>query len=118
MFNVPDRLPTAAGVKVTLMLQLAPGASDAGQLLFCEKSPVTVIAARLSAAVPVLVRLIGWEALLVFTTWLAKVSDCGENATCGATPVPLRAMLNGVPLNETVKRPVRVPVALGLKEMA
>lgn len=39
--SAPVRLPVAEGVKLTLMEQLAPGPSEEGQLLVCEKSPVT-----------------------------------------------------------------------------
>ena len=37
-----NRLPAAAGSNVTLMVQLAPAATLAPQLLVCEKSPAFV----------------------------------------------------------------------------
>ena len=37
--KVPERFPEAVGVNVTLTVQFAPGARDAGQLLVSEKSP-------------------------------------------------------------------------------
>ena len=41
--RVPDRLPTAVGVKVTLMVQLAPAPTELPQLLVCAKSPVVLM---------------------------------------------------------------------------
>ena len=41
--TVPFRVPLEVGVKVMLMEQLAPAATDAGQLLVWAKSPETVI---------------------------------------------------------------------------
>src|SRR5215472_10267559 len=38
-FNFASRLPVACGVKVTLMVQLLPGAKEAGQKLWNLKSP-------------------------------------------------------------------------------
>jgi hypothetical protein len=43
----------AAGVKVTLIVQLAPGASVVPQLFVSAKLPVLVIAEIVSGAVPV-----------------------------------------------------------------
>ena len=40
--SVPLRLPVALGVKVTLMVQLAPGASELGQVLVWAKSPLVL----------------------------------------------------------------------------
>jgi hypothetical protein len=54
------RDPLAAGVKVTLMVQLAPAATLDPQLLVCEKSlesvPVIPMLEMLKAALPVLLR--------------------------------------------------------------
>ena len=54
---------------------------------------------------------------MVPTFWLANVSDVGESVAPGATPVPLRLAVCGLPLalSVTVKVPVRVPVAAGWK---
>jgi hypothetical protein len=41
--TVPFRVPLEVGVKVRLMEQLAPAATDAGQLLVWAKSPETLI---------------------------------------------------------------------------
>lgn len=36
MVTAPVRVPVAVGVNVTVIVQLVPPASDAGQLLVCE----------------------------------------------------------------------------------
>jgi len=40
--NVPLRVPVAVGVKVTLIVQFAPAATDVPQLLVCAKLPPLV----------------------------------------------------------------------------
>ena len=40
--NVPLRVPVAVGVKVTLIVQFAPAATEAPQLLVWAKSPLFV----------------------------------------------------------------------------
>jgi hypothetical protein len=40
--SIPVPVPVAVGVKITWMLQLELGAKLAGQLLVCEKSPLTL----------------------------------------------------------------------------
>src|SRR5579864_3842563 len=59
-------------------------------------------------------------ALLVFTSWLANVSEVGERVAIALTPVPDSEAVCGLPLSAsslTVRVPVRVPVAVGVKEM-
>ena len=55
MESVPERLPVADGVKVTLMLQLVFGKRTLPQALLCAKSPLAEIEVTLSVASPVLV---------------------------------------------------------------
>src|SRR2546429_5132135 len=55
MVIAPVRVPVAVGVKVTLMAQLAPAATDVPQVLVCMKSPLATMLVTLSATVPVLV---------------------------------------------------------------
>ena len=68
------RLPVAVGVKVTLIVQFAPAATLAPQVLVCEKSPlfVPVIVMpeplKVSVALPVFVRVTFCEELLVPTS--------------------------------------------------
>ena len=60
MARAAARLPLAEGVKVTLVVQLAPAASELPQLLVWEKSlafePNTATLVMLNAALPELVR--------------------------------------------------------------
>src|SRR5215472_16505345 len=62
------RVPMLVGVKVTLIVQLAPTARLEPQLLDWAKSlllaPVRAMAERFKVAVPELVRVTAWEALV------------------------------------------------------
>ena len=64
---VPGWLPAAVGVKVTLMEQLAPTATEAPQVLVCEYGALAVMLAMISAPVPELVSVTDCVALVVFT---------------------------------------------------
>jgi hypothetical protein len=58
-------------------------------------------------------------ALVVFTNWLAKVSEVGERAAIALTPVPDSEAVCGLPFSASsliVSVPVRVPVVVGVKE--
>ena len=61
----PCRVPTAVGVKVTLIEQLAPGASVVPQVFVSAKSPEAVIPEIVSCAVPVFVSVVLWAGLVV-----------------------------------------------------
>src|SRR5437016_2908473 len=63
--TAPVRVPVAVGVNVTPMVQLAPAASDAPQVLVSAKSPLAAILVMLRAALPVLVRVTVCETLVV-----------------------------------------------------
>jgi hypothetical protein len=56
MVTVPYLLPTAVGVKVTVMVQLAPALRLAPHVLLSAKSPVAVRFVITTVVVPVLVR--------------------------------------------------------------
>jgi hypothetical protein len=90
--------PLAAGVKVTLIVQLPPAATLAPQLLLCAKSlgfaPVSAIPLILKAPLPVLLKVTVWAALVAPTAWLPKARLLADIATEGdcTTPVPDRAM--------------------------
>jgi hypothetical protein len=62
MVTEADRLPLAEGVKVTLIVQLAPAATELPQLLVWAKSlalaPETAMLLTLKAALPELVSMI------------------------------------------------------------
>jgi hypothetical protein len=68
MLIVAVRVPSAAGVKVTLILQLAPAATLEPQVFVAVKSvafvPVTAILLRVSGAVPVLLSVTLWVLLV------------------------------------------------------
>ena len=100
------RLPVAVGENVTLSVQVAPAASVlglSGQVFVCAKSPalapLTPMLLIVNAAVPLLVSVTDFAALVVPTSWLPKLSDVGLSVTPGAgvTPVPLSATLCGLP---------------------
>ena len=122
--TVAERLPTAVGVKVTLMVQLPLAATELPQVLVWAKSPVLVPPiARLvmvSAAVPVLLRVIVCPELVELRGWLLKVRLPGERLTLGPLPVPLRLTVCWLPdvlllLSVTTRLAVRVPGAVGVK---
>ena len=113
----PDRVPAAAGVKVTLMVQLAPGARELPQVLVSAKSPVIVIPEIASGAFPVFDSVALWAALVVPGAWLPKARLVGENVATGAAPVPVSDTPCGLPeaLSATVSEPDRAPMAVGVK---
>jgi len=85
--------PEAAGVKVTLMAQLAPAATLAPQLLLCAKSlgfaPVSARPLMLKAALPALVNVTDWAELVLPTAWLPKARLVVERFAEGSpTPIP------------------------------
>ena len=69
--TVPVRVPVVVGVKFTLIVQLVPAARLAPQVWVWVKSPLLVpvmaMPLMLSAAAPVLERVIDWAALLAPT---------------------------------------------------
>jgi hypothetical protein len=120
--NVPVLAPVPIGVKLTVMLQLAPAAMLPMQGLLCVKSPLVapggqVLMAEIVTALAVpFVRVTVCGALLVPTTWLPKVSDDGDRVRL-PTPVPLSDTLAGTvaTLADTVSVPVLAPVPIGVK---
>src|SRR5437879_7873769 len=98
MFTVAARTPVAAGVKLTLSVQLAPGATEpapVGQVLPAAKAksaacaPVMVMLVRFSGAPPLLVRVTVCAALVVPTRCLPKALLVAESvAVGGVAPVP------------------------------
>ena len=75
-------VPDAVGLKVTLIAQVVPAATEPPQVLLWAKSPllvpVTAMLLMLSAALPVLDSVIAWAALVVPTFWFANVSEVGD----------------------------------------
>jgi hypothetical protein len=76
------RVPGAVGVKVRLIVQLAPAARELPQVLDCAKSPalapVSETPAILTLAVPVLFTVTTWAVLVVPTVWVGKVRLIAE----------------------------------------
>jgi hypothetical protein len=113
--------PLAAGVKVTLIVQLPPAATLVPQLLLCEKSlgfaPASARPVMLSAALPVLLRVMVWEGLTTPTGSFPKLRLLGERPTPGLAPVPDRAIVCGLPLalSATLTAAVKEPLAAGVK---
>jgi len=68
--SVPVLLPTAVGVKVRLIVQLADGANVEPQVLEFDTAngPVVAILVIRSCALPVLVSDIAWALLVLFTS--------------------------------------------------
>ena len=114
---VPGWLPVAVGVKVTLMVQLAAGATEVPQVLVWAYCVLAAMLVRLSAAVPGFDSVTVCAALLMPTAWLANVRLVGEKLTLDAAPVPVSATVCGLPvaLSVTVIVPGWLPVAVGVK---
>jgi len=116
------RVPAALGVNVTLIVQLAPAAKLAPQVLVCAKSvvfpvlnPMLVISSELLASV--LVSVTGCEALVVPTFGTAKVSAGDRVADAeGTMPVPVSNVVAGLARPATAMDSIaeREPVAVGL----
>ena len=89
--------PAAAGVKMTLMVQFAPTASDVPQLLVCEKSPglvpANVILVMDRAAVPIFDSVTARALLGVPTVTEPKATDVGDSCTSGAKAAELKFTL-------------------------
>jgi hypothetical protein len=88
MLTEAVRLPLAAGVNVTLIVQLAPAATELPQAFVWAKSPalvpVTVMPAILNAALPVLVSVTVRAALVVLIVWFPKARLPGAMLATGA----------------------------------
>src|SRR5437868_4633752 len=102
--NGPGRAPEAVGVKVTLMVQLAPAAKVAGLMgqafapvLVAAKSPDAANELIVKAAAPVFVSVTVIGALMVASNWLPKSRLVGANPTPGPVPFPLRGSICGLP---------------------
>src|SRR5207245_6589845 len=127
MFTVAARTPVAAGVKLTLIVQLAPGATEPaplGQVLPAAKAksaacaPVMVMLVRFSGAPPLLVRVTVCAALVVPTRCLPKVLLVSESvAGGGVAPVPVSDTDCGLPAASSVMVTVavRALAAVGVK---
>ena len=114
--TAPVRAPVAVGVNLTLIVQLAFTASDERHVVVSEKSPLMATLLIASAAVPPLVWVTVCAALVVPTVRETKVRLVGDRFAIGATPVPVRLTVCGLPvaLSVTVIAPGWLPVDVGL----
>ena len=115
--TLPDRLPVAVGVKVTVTAQLAPAAKLLPQVLPVNaKSPILVppiaMLVKVSVVIPSLVTVMLFGALVVPTFTLPKFTDGGVNLRGAAVPVMVTNCVP--PLSATVKVPDCTPSVVGL----
>src|SRR5579859_5520683 len=119
MVSVPvSALPTTVGAKVTVTAQLAPAASDAGQVLVWVYGPLMEMLEIVSGAVPLLVSVTLRGVHVWFTCVSGSVSEVAERVSCAVDPpVPLNVTVCGLPGAPSVKVsvPVTAPVAVGVK---
>src|SRR5438128_2414876 len=118
MFTAAARTPGASGVKLTLIVQLAPGATEpapVGQVLPAAKAksaacaPVMVMLVRLSGAPPLLVSVTFCAALVVPTRCSPNALLVAESvAVGGVTPVPVSDTDCGLPAASSVMVTVAV----------
>src|ERR1700722_3343578 len=110
------------GLNATEMVQVPFTATDAPQVLVWGKfqalAPVTAIPVMSSGAVPELVRVTVWAALVDSAAWV-KVRDGALRRMAGAVEVavPVRAMVSeaGDPLSAMATEAVKLPAAVGEK---
>ncbi len=122
MLTEAERLPLVVGSKETLIVQLPPAATELPQVLVSAKSPVlapvSAMPERLSAALPLLVRVAVSVPLLVLTGSLPKERLAGDRLAAATVPVPERLIVWGLPavaLSEMLTEAVRLPLAVGSK---
>ena len=101
--SVPVRGPVLVGVKVTLIVQLAPAANVAGlsgQVLLRANSALAAMLVIDRAAAPLLSSVTTWAALTTLRVWLPKAKLVVLRLTTGTdvAPVPLNVMVCGVPV--------------------
>ena len=106
-------------------MQLAPTASVVPQPLVREKPeafvPVSPMLVILRGAVPGLLNVRVWAALVDPTVRLPKANEAGERTACGAAtavPEPLKGMTaTGIPglVDVTVRAALKLPAVFGVK---
>lgn len=105
MVKVPVRIPTAVGVKVTVILQFLPAARVLPHGLVLEaraKSPLVAMLLIVSTEEPVLVRVTALAVPVEPRETVPQVSEVGDTVTVG--PVPA-----GFTVNESAVVPVVAP---------
>src|SRR5207245_2198034 len=130
MVTVAVRAPVAAGVKVTVNVQLAAAATGpAARKSVATAEPATAksrgfeparaMLGKVRVAVPLLVRVTVCTGLVVLRRWSPKARLVGAKVTAGAMPIPASdtdcGLLAASSVMVTVA--VRAPVAAGVKLM-
>ena len=125
MLTEAVRLPMAAGVNVTLMVQFPPADTEEPHVLVTAKSPgsapVVPILLIVKLPLPVLVRVTDCAALVVPGFWFPKLRVDAERVTAGAVPapvpVPVKLTVCGLlaALSVKVKVAARLPAIVGVK---
>src|ERR1700738_3771024 len=116
------RMPTAVGRNVTLMMQLAPAATDEPHVLAGVRVkspllvPVRVMLAIARATPPLFVSVTDFDVEGVFKGWLVNVRLVPLRSAVGVPPVPVRVTICGLVLAASVNvmEPVRGPFAVGV----
>jgi len=117
-FNVALRAQVVVGLKVTLMVQLAPAANELEHVWVCPKSPASVPAIAMLviviAVVPTFLSVTVLTALVVPTFTEPKLRLVGVSSA--VVPVPLSGTCCGLPaaLSVTARFALRAPVVDGL----
>ena len=107
------------GVKLTVIVQVAPAASEAPQLFVCEKGEDATIEVIERSASPLFESVRACGALVIPTSCDANVNAAGvtEATGAGTLPVPLKLTKPPMPAGEPLadKLADSEPAALGLK---
>src|SRR5205807_945675 len=118
---VPVLVPRAVGVKVTLMVQLAPAATLVPFLQVVPaagaKSPLGSTLVMVKVVPLPLFNVSVCAGLVVPTNWSAKIRIVLDREMPGAKPIPVRVITGTLPRASLVMAtpPVLKPVAVGLK---
>jgi hypothetical protein len=121
MVTLAVLLPFAAGVKVTLMVQLALAARELPHVFVWAKSPllvpVSAILVKLIAVLLVLFNVTTCGAVVVPTFSFPKLRLVAEKLRAELVPVPPRVTVCGLPaaLSVMVTLAVRFPFVAGVK---
>ena len=121
--RLPERLPLAVGVNVTLITQLLPAATGAlvlqvVPLAATAKSPVAAMLVKVKDAVPLLVTVTALAALVVPRTAAGNDTLLGDNIASGPLLVPVNEMTLGLSpaLSVTITSPLRTPASVGVTQ--
>jgi hypothetical protein len=89
--RVPPPEPNTVGLNFMLNAQLAPAASEAPQVVVCEKGPEIASPEIFSGPFPVFFKVTGWTVVVPPTTSLPKFKVFGvSNTPAVCTPFPLK----------------------------